>query len=207
MLKKSHILILAFAILILFIIQSAGTLVESIYILDLMTSGLDAKALGVLFFFVPLIFLPFFKRNPRWLMWILFGLLLISRGLTPYLSTTSRLVASGVATGVSFSLLFLLLTMKTAISRPGSAGLALAIGVSTLLRTVGHGIELSLTPQAGWVGWVLGLVLGGCLFLTLVTPEPASQSSRGKPTLPVLGIYYVLTLAYFSISAPSVIAR
>ncbi len=69
--KKTYLLVITLGILILFIIQSTGTLVESIYILDLMTSGLDAKALGVLFFFAPLLVLPFFKKYPRPLMWIL----------------------------------------------------------------------------------------------------------------------------------------
>jgi len=49
------------------------------------------KALGVLFFFVPLLLFPFFKKGQRLLVWILFGLLLISRGLTPYLNTVGRL--------------------------------------------------------------------------------------------------------------------
>ena len=62
--KKSPLLVLVFAILFLFTIQSAGTLVESIYILDLMNSSLDAKVLGVLFFFVPLLVLPFYKNAP-----------------------------------------------------------------------------------------------------------------------------------------------
>jgi endonuclease/exonuclease/phosphatase family metal-dependent hydrolase len=205
--KKSHFLILAFAILILFIIQSVGTLVESIYILDLMTSGLDAKALGVLFFFVPLIFLPFFKRNPRLMMWILFGLLLISRGLTPYLSTTNRLVASGIATGISFGLFFQLISSLPSKGRAGSAGLALAVALSTLLRTAGHGLEISLTPAGGWIGWGLGLALGACLFFAHGTIEPASSIPGGRRTAHILGIYLVLTLVYFSISAPAVIAR
>jgi hypothetical protein len=63
--QKHRFLIVAFGILILFIIQSAGTLVESIYILDLMNSNLDEKALGVLFFFAPLLLLPFFKKGQR----------------------------------------------------------------------------------------------------------------------------------------------
>src|SRR3989304_1188394 len=97
--KKSSPLVLVFGILFLFIIQSAGTLVESIYILDLMNSKLDEKALGVLFFFAPLLLLPFF-RYKRALMWVLFALLFITRGLTPYLGTTSRMAVSGIATAV-----------------------------------------------------------------------------------------------------------
>lgn len=205
--KKSHLLVIAFGILLLFIIQSAGTLVESIYILDLMNSNLDEKALGVLFFFLPLLLLPFYKKNQPVLVWLLFGLLFVTRGLTPYLSTANRLPASGIATAVSFSLFFLLITSLPAVSRWAPAGLALAVGLSTLLRTAGHGIELSLTPAGGWVGWGLGLILGLCLALSGIKPESATQQGGGKRTLSVWGIYLILTLVYFSISAPAVIAR
>ena len=185
--KKPILLIILFGILLLFLIQSAGTLVESIYILDLMTSGLDEKALGVLFFFVPLLLLPFFKKNQRVLVWLLFGVLFVARGLTPSLNTTSRLAAAGIATAVSISLFFLLITSKEAVGRWAPAGLALAVGLSTLLRTAGHGIELSLTPAGGWVGWGLGLILGLCLALSGIKPESAAQQGGGKRTLSVWG--------------------
>jgi endonuclease/exonuclease/phosphatase family metal-dependent hydrolase len=204
--KKTYLPIFAFAILILFLIQSTGTLVESIYILDLMTSGLDARALGVLFFFAPLLVLPLFKKRPRWLVWVLFGLLFIARGLTPYLSTSNRLITSGIATTISFSLFFLLIT-EIRTSHTVSAGLALAVGLSTLLRTAAHGVELSLTPAGGWLGWVMGALLGGCLVLSDTRQPPVTLHRGGKPTIAVLGIYLVLTIVYFSISAPAVIAR
>ncbi len=207
MMKRNYLLMLAFAILILFIIQMAGTLVESIYIIDLMTTGLDEKALGVLFFVLPLLFLPFFKKYPRPLMWFLFALLLVSRGVTPYLSTANRLLSSGIASTASFTLFILLLTTYAPIARTASAGLALAVGFSTLLRTLGHGIEFSLIPAGGWVGWVFGVLLGACLAFSDLTPQPSSQAMGGKRTAPILGIYFILTLTYFSISAPAVIAR
>jgi endonuclease/exonuclease/phosphatase family metal-dependent hydrolase len=205
--KKYLFIIIAFSILVLFVIQSMGTLVESIYILDLMTTGLDAKALGVLFFFAPLLLLPFFKRFPRLLIWLLFGILWISRGLTPYLSTTNRLLAAGIATTISFSLFFLLITDQQVNGRTASAGLAVAIAISTLLRATGHGIELSLTPEGGWIGWALGLILGACLALSDLKFELAEQTTGGKKTASLLGIYFVLALVYFSVSAPAVIAR
>jgi endonuclease/exonuclease/phosphatase family metal-dependent hydrolase len=205
--KKSHLLIIALGILFLFIVQSAGTLVESIYILDLMNTRLDEKVLGLLFFFAPLLLLPFFKKGGRILIWILFGSLLVTRGLTPYLNIVWRLAASGIATTVSLSLFFLLITSKPALGKWAPAGLALAVGISTLLRTVGHGIELSLTPTGGWMGLVLGLLLGLCLALSDLKPETAAQQTGGKRTVPILGIYLILTLIYFSVSAPAVIAR
>ena len=57
--KKSPLFVLVFAILFLFTVQSAGTLVESIYILDLMNTRLDEKAAGILFFFAPALLLLF----------------------------------------------------------------------------------------------------------------------------------------------------
>jgi endonuclease/exonuclease/phosphatase family metal-dependent hydrolase len=205
--KKSFLAVILFAILLLFIIQSIGTLVESIYILDLMNTSLDEKALGVLFFFAPLLAVPFYKKNQRLLVWILFALLFISRGLTPYLNTANRMPASGIATAASLSLFFLLITGQPVLRRWGSAGLALAVGISVLLRTAGHGIEYSLTPAGGWVGWLLGLLLGLCLWLSDLQRDPAAQRKGGRRTLPFMGIYLVITLFYFSFSAPAVIAR
>ncbi len=205
--KKSLFVVMAFAILILFIIQSTGTLVESIYILDLMTSGLDAKVLGVLFFFAPLLLLPLVNRYPRPTMWALAGLLFITRGITPYLDTTTRLVTSGIATAACFSLLFLLISYKLVDGQASGASLSLAVGLSALLRTAGHGIELSLTPGGGWIGWVLGVLLIGSVALSDLKFDPAAALAGGKRTGPVFGIYLVLTLVYFSVSAPAVIAR
>src|SRR5512135_259824 len=105
--KKTFLLIFIFAVVILFFIQSAGTLVESIYILDLMNSSLDARVLGVLFFFAPLLVLPFIKKFPRPLLWILFILLFVTRGLFPYLVTSTRMLVSGVATAAALSAFFL----------------------------------------------------------------------------------------------------
>ncbi len=205
--KKPYLVILAFGILFLFIIQSVGTLVESIYILDLMTSGLDEKALGVLFFFVPLLLLPLFKKGQSVLMWILFAALFVTRGLTPYLTTTGRLAVSGIATVVGFGLFFLLITAVPLISRWAPAGLALSVGLSVLIRAAGHGIEYSLTPAGGWLGWVLAILLGLSLALSGIKPEAAQGQKGGKRTASILGIYLILTLVNFSISAPSVIAR
>jgi endonuclease/exonuclease/phosphatase family metal-dependent hydrolase len=207
MMKKSHLLMITFAILVLFTLQSMGTLVESIYTLDLMTGGLDEKALGVLFFFIPILLLPFFKKGQNIWMWILFGLIFISRGITPYLSTSNRLISSGFATAFSFSLFFMLLAIKSTTARYASAGLALSVALSALLRAVGHGLEFSLTAAGSWVGWVFEIILGLCMAFTDLKPETSEKAKGGNRTLPIWGIYLILTLVYFSVSAPTVIAR
>jgi endonuclease/exonuclease/phosphatase family metal-dependent hydrolase len=210
--KKSHLPVLVFAILLLFLIQSAGTLVESIYILDLLNTSLDEKVLGILFFFSPLLLLPFFRRFPRGLGWAMFGLLFLGRGLTATLPTAGRLLSAGLAVGAAFGLLLLLQPARLkGEERPPAgtwaAGLALAVGLSTLLRAAGNGIEYSLTPGGAWVGWLLGGLLG----LTLAQVEwaslPVQESPRKPVTAPLLGIYLLIILTWFAFSAPAVIAR
>jgi len=62
--SASLALVAVFAVVFLFFIQSAGTLVESIYIMDLMNTSMDEKALGLLFFFSPVLLVPFYKKIP-----------------------------------------------------------------------------------------------------------------------------------------------
>jgi endonuclease/exonuclease/phosphatase family metal-dependent hydrolase len=211
--KKTYPIILAFAVIFLFSIQSVGTLVESIYILDLMNLNLDTKVLGVLFFFAPLLLIPLYKKFRPQLIWATFALLLISRGFLPYLDTAGRLLASGIATAAAISLFFLLLGVQprgVTHARLGlwaSTGLALAVLLSTLLRTAYSGLDYSLIPAGGWSGIFLGLLLAA----VLIQLEPGSTpfpSKKGRSvTAPILGFFAVLTLIYFAFSAPTVIAR
>ena len=211
--KKVSPIVIAYGLFFLFLIQLVGTLVESIYILDLMNTSLDAKALGVLFFFSPVLLFLFRRKFPLGLMWLIFGLLFISRGITPYLNTLGRMIASGTGTGSALLLFPWLVTSRakeesqaySGIS--GSTGLALAVGLSVLLRTLNYGIDISLTPEGGWIGWGLGL-----LFLwvwTKLSWDDRTEQNQSKPKIgsPVLGAYLILTLTYFAFSAPAVIAR
>ena len=211
--KKTFPVIITFAVIFLFFIQAVGTLIESIYILDLMNTTLDLKILGFLFLFSPVLLIPLYKKFRPQLVWITFALLLLSRGLLPFLDTANRLLASGFATAAVISLFFLLLGMQpreATYSRLGlsaSAGLALAVGLSVLLRTVYFGLDYSLTPAGGWSGILLGLLLGVALTQWQPGSAPvAAKKSRGV-TSPILGLFLVLTLVYFAFSAPSVIAR
>jgi endonuclease/exonuclease/phosphatase family metal-dependent hydrolase len=207
------------AVLFLFLIQSAGTLVESIYILDLMHTSLDEKALGLLFFFAPLGLLALRGRTPGWLAWGATLLLAAARGLTPYLSTAGRLVSAGLATAAALVLLALLASARTKTAgvkdaqttfAPGlavSAGLALAVCLSVLLRAMNFSIDASLTRAGGWLGWGLGLLLlWGLARLEWPAWSPAREKRLGlAPAL--LGLFLVFTLVYFAFSAPAVIAR
>jgi endonuclease/exonuclease/phosphatase family metal-dependent hydrolase len=212
--KRSISILLAFALTILFFIQLAGTLVESIYILDLMNLKLDEKVLGLCFFFAPVLFFPLFKRFARQLAWAMGAVLLIGRGLLPYLNTSSRVLVSGLGVIAAATLLVLMLVAKpggksaTRLGLSGAAGLGLAILLSVLLRTVGDGVDVSLTRASGWTGWVLALVL---LIVMILMPwgssTPAQHPVRRRITGPLIGLLLILDLVWFSFSAPAVIAR
>jgi endonuclease/exonuclease/phosphatase family metal-dependent hydrolase len=211
--KKSVTVIIAFSLAILFFIQLAGTLVQSIYILDLMNLKLDERAAGVLFFFAPVLLFPLFRRFPRQMAWVLSITLLVTRGMLPYLNTSQRMLAAGLGLVAAGTLLFLLLSAKPEGKTPmqlglsGAAGLGLAIVLSAFLRTAGFGVDVSLVRASGWLGWVLGLIL----LIALVTMEwgtssPVQRSGPGI-TGPIVGVSLILDLAWFSFSAPAVIAR
>jgi endonuclease/exonuclease/phosphatase family metal-dependent hydrolase len=211
--KKTFPIILAFAVIFLFFIQSVGTLVESIYILDLMNLNLDTRVLGLLFFFAPVLLIPFFKKFRPQLIWITFALLFLSRGLLPYLDTANRMLASGIATAAVISLFLLMLSAQPRATRHlhfglwASAGLALAVGLSVLLRTVYFGLDYSLNPAGGWSGILLGLLLGAVLTQLKAGAAPQEERKPAGVTTAILGIFLVLTLVYFAFSAPSVISR
>lgn len=212
--KKSYSIVLAFGIIFLFFIQLAGTLVESIYILDLMNSTLDEKALGILFFFTPVLLIPFYKKFPRGLIWISFVVLLFARGMLPYLNTANRMLASGLGTCAAVSLFFLLLGAKPKggiRSKPGlwgSTGLALALGLSVLLRTLGYGLDYSLISAGSWTGWGLGLLLGWLLTQLNMGGEEVTPGNKSSSITPaIVGFFLVLALVWFAFSAPAVIAR
>lgn len=212
--KKEYGLIAAMGVLFLLFIQLAGTLVESIYLMDLLHSGLDAKILGVLFFFTPLLLLPLYKKFPCILLWLCFSLLFLARGILPYFKVAPRMLISGVGTFAVISLFFLLLRAipqgesRRRIGLWGAASLALAIGLSSLLRTANHGVEYSLTAAGSWVGWLLGAILGwALLILKPENPKSVADKKAGGVTTSVLGMILVLVLSWFSFSAPAVIAR
>lgn len=147
----------------LFFTQSAGRLIESIYILDLMNTTLDEKALGVLFFLLPCLFLPFYKKYPDLLAWLAYAMLFFGHSLLPYLKTGNRVIASGLAVFGILTFSFLLFKRESQKGTfqsnwvMGRCWSDLGVGFSEFLRTRGYGLDLSLTHAGGWCGWALSL--------------------------------------------------
>ncbi len=212
--KKSIIAVMAFAFFFLFFIQMTGTLIQSIYVMDLMNTSLDAKALGVLFFFTPLLLLPFPVKWPAWGGWAMFILLIIARGLAPSLPTEGRFYASGITVGISLVLFPLVMTARANGESHAhaswallAAGVALGTGLSVFLRTLDFGVDYSLTRAGAWSGWLLGLGLASALTrLDWKSTSTVHPKTRGM-TSAVVGLFLILTLIYFVFSAPAVIAR
>jgi endonuclease/exonuclease/phosphatase family metal-dependent hydrolase len=211
--NKQNNHIFAFALIFLFFIQMAGILIESIYILDLMNTSLDAKVLGLLFFFTPVLLVLIRKQTPAWTLWLIFGLLFIARGIVPYMNTLDRMLASGVGTGATLLLLALLMTARQRddshanIALTASAGLALAVALSILLRTFNYSLDYSLVPSGGWLGWGLLLLLGWTLTRLTLADTLATPHSKHEVAPALLGIFLTVAMTYFAFSAPAVIAR
>jgi len=209
---KRYLTILAFGILFLLFVQSVATFIEAIYILELLSTSLDEKVIAILFLFSPALLIPFGKRVPGWLIWMAYALLLVGRGIAPYLDTNGRLIAAGVATGAA--LILIPLTLVTyAKPQQGNRwlipaqGLALAVGFSILLRTANYTIDISLTESYAWIGWLFALLLG--ILLTQFRWEDALgklQEGTGTTSASV-GVVAILTLFFFVLSSPGVIAR
>jgi endonuclease/exonuclease/phosphatase family metal-dependent hydrolase len=204
--------ILAFAILFLLFVQSIATFIEAIYILELLSTSLDEKIVAVLLLFSPILLIPFSRRVPGWLIWIAYIFLLLGRSAAPYLDTSGRLVAAGIATAAALILIPLMLVTYAKPHQGNqwlipAQGLALAVGLSILLRTVNFTIDISLTSSYAWIGWLLALLLGVALTQFKWKDDTGEPQERTGITSASVGVVSILTLFFFLLSSPGVIAR
>jgi endonuclease/exonuclease/phosphatase family metal-dependent hydrolase len=210
--KKQWIFILSFGILFLLFVQSITSFVEGIYILELLSTSLDEKVLAVLFLFSPVLLLLFGKRVPGWLMWVAFIAFILGRGVIPYLDTFGRMLSAGISTAAGLVLIpIMLVTFPDARKNSRwlipAQGFALAVGLSVLLRTLNFTLDLSLTSEYSWIAWLLAVLLG--LTLTQFNWQPIRGGAEPgrRITGAGIGVLAVLTLFYFVLSSPGVIAR
>ena len=86
-------------------------------------------------------------------------------------------------------------------------GLALAVSLSILLRTMNASIDYSLTVDGGWIGWMLGVILAYLLAQLLRQPISVSAPSGEKVTSSLVGCMAIINLIYFAFASPAVIVR
>ena len=97
--KENYSDLIILSILFLFFLEMISSLVESIYILDLLNTTLDEKVLGILFFLTPLFLIPFRKGLSKKVIDILAIIIIIFRILNPFMDTPIKIITAGIGVG------------------------------------------------------------------------------------------------------------
>ena len=210
---KSDAPTVLFSILSLFFIQQVTFLVESIYMLNLLNTSLDARALGVLFFYSP-IFLIFAQRNVRNRYILFWGFLFFAASImTPWGSTSTRILSAGIAVASFLIFLGLFFTKRQARNVNWIFSFAVALLFSLLFRVLGSTLDISVTGKTKFIGMILGLAAAFLLVMTMrermdsqdITKQDDQNSARTWAA--TMGFMSCLVLLYFAFAAPTVLTR
>ncbi len=216
-----------FSIFFLFFFELLADFIEAVYAFGLRNTSIQPEIISMLLLFSPLLLLLFRNRLPRILLIASIAMVLLSRVLEPMLDTWGRMLVSGVGVAC-FLLLFAALVRQSGwgidrkLERSLGAGLALAVAMSVLFRTLDSGRDLSTsggTQIIGWaqiIGWGL-VLLAGVLVLPFLrrardrhssdSPGAGQTAGHGQTISLSLGITAVFILLYFVFTAPQVLAR
>ena len=212
-------------IVIVFLFQMMSDVIEAIYTMDLLNTTLDAKVLGVFFFFTTPILFAFRKNIPDVLLKVTGTLALFFRMLEPFFRTPMKIWIGGISLGCI--LLYLPAYMvKMKDNSKGAMGIlfSLSIACSSILiilfKTSNGTIDISLVGFYQAIGWAMGL--GGIVILFLlkdyylsdtsveeanIIVENTSIKPRNKILASITGIFGILTLLYFAYNSPAVFTR
>lgn len=206
------------ALLFLFFIQQITFLVESIYMLNLLHTSMDSRALGILLLALPV--LLFFLRHNKSTYIILVSSMLVFIVLSPSLSSPLRIVTAGFGAGLFLLFLGLQLSDGNFPKINWGQSAALATLMSILFRIAGHTLDISITGTTKYIGWIL-VIISAVSFHQLIkaysirTPLPEPEDDKEKffsifwmkRRLFVAGLAGSITLIYFVFSSPGVISR
>lgn len=201
------------SLLFLFFIQQITFLVEAIYMLNLLHTSIDAKALGLFLLALPV--LLFFIKPNRITYIIIGGLILLSIILSPLLSPSFRIFSSGLGAGLFLLYLGLQFSDKNMPKVNWGQAAALATLTSIAFRAVGHTLDISTSGSTLFIGWFLVMVAGFSFFQVIKEYSNISSSeTTGEHVtnesglgLNILGLVGSVLLIYIAFSSPSVIAR
>ena len=227
LLQKIDKELILFTITFLFFFELVGTLIESIYMLDLLNLELDEKVLGVLFLLSPFLLIIFRKKISTTFPETMVTILVVFRIVTPLLNTSTKIATAGI--GVAAFLLYFssYFSGKNNGSRSIKlgAGLASAVLLSIMFRALYATIDISMYGWFQSIGWVLGgvaLFVNSANFFEKKTKEitskdaeksknPEKETESKKKVRGIISLSLALTsiliLNYFVFSSPAVISR
>ncbi|MBN1466823.1 endonuclease/exonuclease/phosphatase family protein [candidate division KSB1 bacterium] len=204
---------LLFAVLLFFFVQQITLLVESIYMLNLLQTSMDARALCIFFFYAPLFLL--FARRPATDGSLFFFLILfvLTSLIAASQSTRWRILFAGIA--VSSCLLFIGMFF----SRPEAKrvfwamSLSIAVLLSLIFRAFGLTLDISLSG-ARFLGGLLGLAAIILGYYSIVKGRGADDEGFSvvaqnalRRTAAASGFMSSIALLYFVFASPYVMAR
>lgn len=202
------------AILFLFFIQQLTLLVESIYMLNLLNTQMDIRALGISFLFLPGLLFAIKHTKSIYIIFVIAMAICIL--LSPILPTPWRIFSSGVGAGLFLTYLGIQLTDKNFPRVNWGQSAALATLTLILFRVIGHTQDISITGDTKFVGW--GLIAAIIyLLITLLKGYPYKAESLMDGAiekrkwigtwLGIRGLGASFIFIYFVFSSPGVLAR
>jgi endonuclease/exonuclease/phosphatase family metal-dependent hydrolase len=208
--------VLFFGLLLLLFFQLVSDFIETIYAFGLLGTNIPPEIVSILFFFTPLILLFFRRQLPYRVVLVLAAIVALAHPLEAMLNPKGKMLVSGLGVGCLFIFLPVLLLhpVRPSVGSRGvgmGSGLAPALSISIMLRSLGAGSDLSLLYP--WLSWLFAIVLLA-LILQLVYAEapvevPADKTSIsfGAAVALSVGVLSTLAVLYFGFSSPTVLAR
>jgi endonuclease/exonuclease/phosphatase family metal-dependent hydrolase len=221
--RQPALRITLYGLLFLIFLQLLSDFVAGIYAFGLLGTAIPPEIISVLLLFSPLLLPLLGKRIAAGHLLSLGLFVLASRLLEPYLDTRGQMLVSGVGTS-AFLLLFPTMLRTSARQRHDSegsflgAGLALAVAMSILIKSVNSGAYRPAQPWLQLIDWSL-ILLTALLLLTVIwsgrekVPDRSGAAmgprspKRGTVIGMSIGLSAVLIFIYFAYSSPNVIAR
>ena len=224
--KENYSDLIILSILFLFFLEMISSLVESIYILDLLNTTLDEKVLGILFFLTPLFLIPFRKGLSKKVIDILAIIIIIFRILNPFMDTPIKIITAGIGVGC-FMIYFPAYLSKVNVQEEEhksiilGLGLAFAVILSITFKALRSTVDISTYIGFQAIGWVLAgiavvMIIGRFNIMPSMVSDTTheqfsetthEEKSSKKIILLILGLFSIIILIYFAFSSPGVISR